>query len=313
MYLDFVDGQDGPPETTIPFQELAFAYDLYQDSSNITISLILTGKNDDSGIVANYVINNICEKRLDCVAFASPPYDTVVNNKGNEVEDVLLFRNQLPSTSYAFLDSGYKYMYDQYNDVNRWVPLNGDCAGLCARTDATNAPWWSPAGYNRGIISNVIKLAWSPTKPQRDLIFVQQVNPVFTEKGFGSLLLGDSTLLDKPSAFNAIGVRRLFIVLEIAISTTAKFLLFEFNDDFTRSQFISIVTPYLKQVQSGRGITDFDIVCDNTNNTAQIINNDEFVGDIYIIPAHSIREIQLNFIAVATGVSFSEVEGQFGA
>ena len=312
QYLNFINGQDGASEATAAFGDIALAYDLFQDSSNLTISLVMTGKNDDAGVIGNYVINNLSLKRLDCVSFISPPYDAVVNNRGNEQAAVTAFRNTLPSTSYGFLDSGYGYQYDKYNDVNRYIPLNGHIAGLCARTDLTNNPWWSPAGYNRGILQNIIKLAWSPVKAQRDAIFTNQINPVITEKGFGTLLLGDSTLLVGTSAFNAIGVRRLFIVLEVAISTQAKFLLFEFNDDFTRAQFVALVTPYLKSIQSGRGITSFDVVCDDTNNTAQVIDNEDFIGDIYVVPARSIRDVQLNFIAAPDGVQFSEIEGNFG-
>jgi len=312
QYLNFINGQDGPSEANVAFGDIALAYDLFQDSSNLTISLVLSGKNDAGGVVGNYILNNLSLKRLDCVSFISPPSTSVVNNRGNEQQACINFRNLFPSTSYGFMDSGYKYQYDKWNDVYRYIPLNGDIAGLCARTDQTNAPWWSPAGYNRGIIQNVVKLAWSPTKPQRDALFSQQINPVITENGFGTLLLGDSTLLVGTSAFNAIGVRRLFIVLEIAISTQAKFLLFEFNDDFTRAQFVALVTPYLQSIVSGRGITSFDVVCNDTNNTAQVINNEDFVGDIYVVPARSIRDVQLNFIAAPDGVSFSEIEGQFG-
>jgi phage tail sheath protein FI len=200
-------------------------------------------------------------------------------------------------------------MYDRYNDVYRWVPLNGDIAGLCARTDDTNDPWFSPAGYNRGIIKNVVKLAYNPSQAERDSLYKSDVNPVINIQGAGTLLYGDKTVLGKPSAFDRINVRRLFIVLEKAISLAAKYTLFEFNDAFTRTQFRNLVEPYLRDVQGRRGIFDFKVVCDETNNTPEIIDRNEFVGDIYIKPARSINFIQLNFIAVRTGVAFNEIIG----
>jgi phage tail sheath protein FI len=209
------------------------------------------------------------------------------------------------------MDSGYKYMYDRYNDIYRWVPLNGDIAGLCVRTDNTNDAWWSPAGFNRGNIKNVVKLAWNPRKAERDVLYPAGVNPVVTFPGQGTVLFGDKTLQAKPSAFDRINVRRLFIVLEKAISTASKYSLFEFNDAFTRAQFKNLVTPYLRTIQGRRGITDFLVVCDETNNTPAIIDSNQFVGDIYIKPARSINFIQLNFVAVGTGVQFSEVVGKF--
>ena len=209
------------------------------------------------------------------------------------------------------MDSGYKYQYDKYNDLYRYIPLNGDIAGLCVRSDETRDPWYSPAGYNRGVIKNVVKLAFNPGKAERDVLYKSGVNPVVTFPGQGTILFGDKTLLAKPSAFDRINVRRLFIVLEKAISTAAKFTLFEFNDEFTRAQFKNLVEPFLRDVQGRRGITDFRVVCDETNNTGEVIDRNEFVGDIYIKPARSINFIQLNFVAVRTGVEFSEIVGQF--
>jgi len=234
-----------------------------------------------------------------------------LNGGQDEADDVVTYRNSLTSTSYAVLDSGYKYQYDKYNDVYRYVPLNGDMAGLCVRTDDIRDPWFSPAGFNRGIIKNTVKLAFNPNKAQRDLLYKNGVNPVVTFPGQGTLLFGDKTLLAKPSAFDRINVRRLFIVLEKAIATAAKFSLFEFNDQFTRSQFVNLVEPFLRDVQGRRGIYDFKVVCDESNNTGEVIDRNEFVGDIYIKPARSINFIQLNFVAVRTGVEFSEVVGQF--
>ena len=208
------------------------------------------------------------------------------------------------------MDSGWKYQYDKYNDVYRYVPLNGDIAGLMVRTDDIRDPWFSPAGYNRGVIKNVIKLPYSPDKADRDHLYKNKVNPVITQSGQGTILFGDKTLIKNPSAFDRINVRRLFIVLEKAIATAAKYTLFEFNDEFTRAQFRNMVEPFLRDVQGRRGIHDFRVVCDETNNTSSVIDRNEFVGDIFIKPARAINFIQLNFVAVRSGVEFSEVTGQ---
>jgi hypothetical protein len=303
-------GRDGKDESNIEQSILLSAYDKFASAEDIDISLILQGK-ARSFTLANYLIDNIAEKRKDCIVLISPQKGDVVNNIGNEAEAVVNFRNNIRSTSYAVMDSGYKYMYDRYNDIYRWIPLNGDTAGLCVRTDQTNDPWWSPAGFNRGQIKNIVKLAYNPRQADRDTLYKAGVNPVVTFPGQGTVLFGDKTLLAKPSAFDRINVRRLFIVLEKAIATASKFTLFEFNDAFTRSQFKNLVVPYLRDVQGRRGITDFLVVCDSTNNTAEVIDRNEFVGDIYIKPARSINFITLNFVAVRTGVNFSEVVGQF--
>jgi phage tail sheath protein FI len=209
------------------------------------------------------------------------------------------------------MDSGWKKQFDKYNNVYRMVPLNGDMAGLCARTDQTRDAWFSPAGLNRGQVKNVTKLSWMPTKADRDNLYKNGINPVVTFKGEGTVLYGDKTLLAKPSAFDRINVRRLFIVLEKSIAKAAKYSLFEFNDEFTRSQFVALVEPFLRDVKGRRGIYDFKVVCDETNNTQQVIDSNQFVGDIYIKPARSINFIQLNFVAVRTGVAFSEIVGKF--
>ena len=222
----------------------------------------------------------------------------------------MLFRS-LTSSSYSVIDSGYKYQYDRYSDVYRWVPLNGDIAGVCARTDQERDPWYSPGGLNRGIIKNVIKLAFNPTKTERDNLYVQGINPVVTFPGEGTVLFGDKTMLNRPSVFDRINVRRLFIVLEKAIARASRSSLFEFNDQFTRAQFVNLVEPFLRDVQGRRGITDFRVVCDESNNTAEVIDSNRFVGDIYIKPARSVNFIQLNFVAVRTGVSFDEIVGRF--
>jgi phage tail sheath protein FI len=238
-----------------------------------------------------------------------------VNNNaydGKERDDIIAFRDGLPSSSYAVMDSGWKYQYDKYNDLYRYVPLNADTAGLMVQTDTTRDPWYSPAGFNRGNVKNAIRLAYNPSKADRDQLYKKGINPAVTFPGQGTVLFGDKTMLAKPSAFDRINVRRLFIVLEKAISTASKFTLFEFNDEFTRSQFRNLVEPFLRDVQGRRGITDFRVVCDGTNNTGEVIDRNEFIGDIYIKPARSINFIQLNFVAVRTGVEFSEVVGQFG-
>lgn len=318
--IQFALGADGADESHVSLGSLATAYDMFQSAEDVDISLVLQGKarggvDPSTGQVgfqlANYIIDNICEIRKDCVVFISPNSVNVVNNEGNEALDCVDWRNAVHGSSYAVMDSGYKYAYDRYNDVYRWVPLNGDIAGLCVRTDTTNDPWWSPAGYNRGQIKNIIRLAWNPRKASRDILYKNGVNPVVSFPGVGPILFGDKTLLAKPSAFDRINVRRLFIVLEKAISTAAKYTLFEFNDSFTRAQFKNMVVPYLRDVQGRRGITDFLVVCDSTNNTGEVIDRNEFIGDIYIKPARSINFIQLNFVAVRTGVAFSEVVGKF--
>lgn len=317
-------GSDGQDENNATLDVLGAAYDLFTSPEDIDISLVLQGKpiggetiNESTGEtvrnfeLANYIIDNICETRKDCIALISPPKNLVHNNLGNEALSVKAWRETIRSTSYASLDSGYKYQYDRYNDIYRWIPLNGDIAGLCVRTDASNDAWWSPAGFNRGQIKNIIKLAWNPNKSERDILYANGINPVVAFPGQGTILFGDKTLLAKPSAFDRINVRRLFIVLEKAISISAKYSLFEFNDAFTRAQFKNLVVPYLRNIQGRRGITDFLVVCDETNNTPQVIDSNQFVGDIYIKPARSINFIQLNFVAVGSGVQFSEVVGKF--
>ena len=311
-YTSFTNGSEGTngTESTIALSRLARGIDLYQNAEEIDISLVLAGKANT--VIANYIIDNIAEDRKDCVVFISPERGDVVEQAlGAELDQVLAFEAALTQSSYAVVDSGYKYQYDKYNDKFRYVPLNGDIAGLCVRTDDTRDPWYSPAGYNRGIIKNVVKLAYNPKKGERDQLYKAGVNPVITQAGQGTLLFGDKTLLAKPSAFDRINVRRLFIVLEKAIATAAKYSLFEFNDEFTRAQFRNLVEPFLRDVQGRRGIFDFRVVCDTSNNTGEVIDRNEFIGDIYVKPARSINFIQLNFVAVRTGVEFEEIVGKF--
>lgn len=288
-------------------------YNLFRDAEKVDVSLILGGGHA-TATVPVHIINNIVEFRKDCVAVFSPRSADVVNNSGYsgaEVDDIVEFRNSLGSTSYAILDSGWKQQYDKYRDVFIYVPCNGDTAGTMVRTDIERDPWYSPAGYNRGQIKNVIKLAYNPGKTDRDQLYKRGINPIVTFPGEGTILFGDKTLLTKPSAFDRINVRRLFIVLEKAIATASKYTLFEFNDAFTRAQFKAMVEPFLRDVQGRRGITDFRVVCDETNNTPEVIDRNEFIGDIYIKPARSINFIQLNFVAVRTGVDFTEIVGKF--
>lgn len=301
-----VGGSDG---TTIGNDERIRGFDKYKSSEDIDISLVLGSAANQT--IAVHLINNIAENRKDCVVFLSPPKATVVDNTDQEADAIVTYRNLLPSTSYAFMDSGWKYMYDKWNDVYRYVPLNGDIAGLAVRTDRERDPWWSFAGLNRGHVKNVIKLAWNPRQAYRDVLYKAGVNPVIIKPGEGCVLWGDKTLLAKPSAFDRINVRRLFIVLEKAIATAAKYTLFEFNDEFTRAQFKNMVEPFLRDVKGRRGLYDFYVVCDDRNNTPERIDRNEFWGDIYLKPARSINYIMLNFIAVRTGVAFEEVIQKF--
>ncbi len=251
----------------------------------------------------------MCEQRKDCVAFISPEQADVVNNSGNEADAVVEFRNTLGSTSYAVMDSGYKYQYDRYNDVFRYVPLNADMAGLCAATEANRDAWFSPAGFTRGIVRNVVRLPFNPRQSERDTLYKNGINPVTTFMGAGTVLFGDKTLLAKPSAFDRINIRRLFIIMEKAIARFARAQLFEFNDAFTRALFVGAVEPFLRDVQGRDGITDFVVVCDESNNTSSVIDRNEFVGDIFVKPNRAINFIQLNFVAVRSGVEFSEIIG----
>ena len=300
-------------------------YALLEDSETVDVSLLLYGgaddesasslsaKSDPATVAQNLV--EICETRKDCVAFVSPNFWTVdpsaTTSEATKAANIIDWRKTAfnKSSSYAVVDTGWKYQYDPYNDLFRYIPLNGDVAGLCVRTDEATDPWFSPAGFNRGQINRVAKLAHNPRQAHRDDLYLAGVNPVVSFPGQGTILFGDKTALAKPSAFDRINVRRLFIVLEKAIATAAKFQLFELNDEFTRAQFVSIVNPFLRDVKGRRGIYDFLVVCDETNNTPEVIDGNRFVADIFIKPARSINFMQLNFIATRTGVAFSEVAG----
>ena len=319
----FVSGVDvssltgGTDDYTLTAGEVKLAYDLFANTETLDINLVLGGASstvaDTEAAMDTHVtmITSLVETRRDCVGFVSPYRGATVGiaDSITATKNVVDGFNTCPSSSYMVFDSGYKYMYDKYNDVYRFVPLNGDTAGLCAFTDQIADSFFSPAGFNRGNVRGAVKLSFNPTKAERDQLYKARINPVVNFPGQGVVLFGDKTALSKPSAFDRINVRRLFLLLEKAISTAAKFQLFEFNDEFTRAQFRNLVEPFLRDIQGRRGITDFSVVADGTNNTGEVIDRNEFVADIFIKPARSINFISLNFVAVRTGVSFSEVGG----
>ena len=307
LVVSSLDG--GALDTVTPVDDdIAEAFNTYMgDPEIIDVALFITGP---LGKTAAYRVTEIAETRKDVIAFVSPyPTNGFNQTPTAYLADIITFGTNGDSTSYGVADTGYKLQYDNYNDEYVYVPLNPDIAGLCVRTDLNNDPWYSPAGLNRGGINRVIKLPFNPNQGQRDDLYKIGMNPVVSFPGIGPVLFGDKTLLSRPSAFDRINVRRLFIILEKSIATAAKFQLFEFNDEFTRAQFVNLVTPYLRNVLGRRGITDFRVVCDETNNTPQVIDSNNFVADIYIKPNKSINFIQLNFIATPSGLSFEEVVG----
>ena len=301
----FVGGADGDAVVTGDRQA---GVDLFADPSTVDISLFIQAGGDTT--TAAYIVQDLASVRKDCVAFVSPAQSDVVGVFSNttQLTNILATRTSMGGdSSYGFMDSAWKLTYDRYNNVNRWVPLNGDIAGLCAQTDQTNDPWFSPAGLNRGLIKNCIALSTVENQAMRDTLYQNGINPIVNFPINGPVLYGDKTLQARPSAFDRINVRRLFIVLEKAIATAAKYQLFELNDAYTQAAFVNMVEPFLRSVQGGRGITGFRVVCDSTNNTPQVVDSNRFVGSIYIKPPRSINYITLNFVAVATGVSFDEV------
>lgn len=323
LSFSFEGGTNGLNENTITSGAIITAYNTLKNPEEIDVSLLMQGvaRTDVSDGYLAGELAKICESRMDAIAFASPPKIKVLtlNNTLNTSarEDVISWADSVLTNvgdarvqSYLVLDSGYKYRYDRYNDRYVYTPLNGDVAGLCARTDELRDPWFSPAGYNRGGIKNIIKLAYNPVKTDRDELYKASVNPVITQPGQGTVLFGDKTAVRTASAFDRINVRRLFIVLEKAITRASRSTLFEFNDEFTRAQFRNLIEPFLRDIQGRRGIYDYKVVCDETNNTPEIIDRNEFVGDIYIKPARAINFIRLNFVAVRTGVEFEEIIGQ---
>jgi len=296
----------GANNETVGSNDITTGWNEFSNPDVVDVSLLISG---DADTTTQQTIIDLAVTRKDCIAFVSPPETVKTSATPVDVVSTWASTTINRATTYAVADSGWKYQFDKYNNIYRWVPLNADIAGLCVRTDQTTDPWFTPAGTNRGAIKNVVKLAWNPTQAQRDTIYSVGVNPVISLPGQGTILFGDKTLTTQPSAFGRINVRRLFIVLEKAISTAAKFSLFELNDEFTRSQFIAIVEPYLRDVKGRRGIYDYRVVCDTTNNTPSVIDANRFVGDIYIKPARSINFIQLNFVAVRSGVNFTEIVG----
>lgn len=311
------NGTNSASESTISLAALASAYDQFKSKEDVDVSIIISGKANGGTRgegLANYIIDNIAEVRKDCVVTISPALGDIVDNTFFEVDNLIAFRRLLRYSGRGFFTTSYKYQFDRYNNKYRWVAGCGDDAGLMARTDFERDPWWSPAGQNRGVYKNIIKLAFNPNQTQRDALYKEDINPVVNQVGSGVILYGDKTLLGKPSAFDRINVRRLFDTLEKAIEKYARTLLFEFNDIYTRARFRNMVDPYLRDVLGRRGITRYQIVCDERNNTPVVIDRNEFVGSIYIVPAKSINFITLNFVAVANTVSFDyaigEVDGQ---
>lgn len=306
-YETLAGGTDGTSEATTSLAALAGGYDLFQSANEIDVSFVLQGKGDDNGNIANYIVSNIAEYRKDCVAFLSPSKEAVVDElkTNTKLANVLAYRNKIQNSSYWFMDSGYKYRYDKYNDTYRYVPLNGDMAGLASRVE----PFESPAGFRKGVIKNVVKLAFNPNKAQRDQLYGADINPVMSQIGQGIVLFGDKTGLGLTSAFDRLNVRRLFISVEKAIANAAQSFLFELNDEFTQTQFKNIVEPFLREIQGRRGIIDFRVVSDSTVNTPAIIDQNKFRANIFIKPARSINVIELTFVATRSGIEFEEIVG----
>lgn len=298
----------GVDDNTPTTGEMAAGFDLLEDAETVDVNLLFAAADADGAEVIAEDLISIVNARKDCMAFISPPLEDTVNN-ATPAASVKAFADGLTSTSYASCDSTALYVYDKYNDKYRYIAASGHMAGLCANTDSVADAWFSPAGVNRGQLLGVTKLAFNPKKADRDSLYKARVNPIVSLPGQGTLLFGDKTLLSRPSAFDRINVRRLFIVLEKAISTAAKAQLFEFNDEFTRAQFRNLVEPFLRDVKGRRGLTDFSVICDNTNNTSSVIDGNKFVADIFIKPARSINFITLSFVATRSGVEFSEISG----
>jgi hypothetical protein len=302
-----IGGADGDAATD---GEITVAYDLFRDVENVDVNLIISGK--VSVYVSRYILLNIADTRVDCVAFLSPcksDGSPIIGDTSVSQEAIIAWYDSVNvSSSYGFVDTGYKYQYDKYNDVYRWVPLNADIAGLCARTDYTAETWYSPAGINRGQIKNVTRLAFNPDKPARDELFKRNINPVVSFPGEGTVLFGDKTMLRRPSAFDAINVRRLFIFIERTVARSAKFFLFEQNTELTRQLFAGLITPLLRDIKGRQGIIDFYVDVGGSVNTPETIDAGELRANIFIKPVRSIRFINLNFIATRTSANFVEIE-----
>lgn len=309
-YETLAGGTDGATESNASLAQLAAAYDTFKNSNEIDVSFVLQGKGDDNANLANYIISNVVDVRKDCIAFISPSREAVVDElKTNaKLTKAIAYRNKIQNSSYVFFDSGYKYRYDKYNDVYRYVPLNGDMAGLASRVESFE----SPAGFRKGVIKNVVKLAFNPSKAQRDVLYAADINPVVSQVGQGVVLFGDKTGLGVESAFDRLNVRRLFISVEKAIANAAQNFMFELNDEYTQTQFKNIVEPFLRDIQGRRGITDFRVISDATVNTPEVIDQNRFRANIFIKPARSINVIELTFVATRSGVEFDEIVGSVG-
>ena len=319
------DGTDDITNTgalTATLGDLSNGYGLFENTEEYDIDFLLMGSGSHPTVTAQSLANkliSVAEIRKDAIAFISPNKSTFITNAGtttaslnsatDTTDKVIEYYASITSSTYAVFDSGYKYMFDRFGNTFRYIPLNGDIAGTCARNDINNFPWFSPAGTARGAILNAVKLAYNPSQAQRDKLYTNRINPVIFSPGAGIILFGDKTGFGKASAFDRINVRRLFLFIENAISNAAKDQLFEFNDEITRTNFVNVVEPFLRDVQAKRGINDFRVVCDETNNTAAVIDNNEFVADIFVKPARSINFIGLTFVATRTGISFEEVIG----
>lgn len=313
---NFIEVLNGGIDQAPTANTLNSGWDLIKSSEDYNYDIVLTGgysnliRGEFGNTVIDSVYTNVVAPRKDCVMFISPMSGDVVdviNSDQTESNNILEFVGTLSKTirsSYVVMDNNWKYQYDPWNKIYRWVPLNGDVAGLCARVDKAQDPWWSPAGYTRGKIMNVTKLAWNAKQNDRDILYKSGINPVIYQTGEGTILFGDKTFVSKQTAFDRINVRRLFLTLEKTIKRAARLQLFEFNDEFTRNRFVSIIEPFLREVQGRRGIDDFRVICDDSNNTPSVIDSNGFIADIYIKPARSINFIQLNFIATKTGVDF---------
>ncbi|MBT4995834.1 MAG: hypothetical protein HOM88_05120 [Hellea sp.] len=309
VYETMAGGSNATDEANTTLAAIGGAYDQFTNTNEIDISSILVGKSDDAGTHASYIMSNIVDVRKDCVMYVSPSKLAAVDeNKPNaKMTKIIEHKNKIsPLNSYMFMDSGYKYRYDKYNDQYRWVPLNGDMAGLASRVEV----WESPAGFRKGLIKNVVKLAFNPSKAQRDQLYSHGINPVMSQIGQGVLLFGDKTSQTFASAFDRLNVRRLFIAVEKAIATAAEGFLFELNDEFTQTQFKNIVDPFLRDIQGRRGIIDYRVISDSTVNTPEIVDQNKFRASIFIKPARSINVIELTFIATRTGIEFDEIVGQ---
>jgi len=297
---------NGADITTVGTDDLQAAFDVLKDKATIDISLLFGAPDaDGSKLMAEYLID-IAADRKDCLAFVSPPVEDSISGGASTVAT---YAASIKSSSYGVLDSSAVYVYDKYSDVYRYIGAAGHIAGLCAQTDNTADAWFSPAGQNRGVLKGIVKLAYNPQQAERDTLYKARVNPLVSFPGQGTILFGDKTLLNRPSAFDRINVRRLFLALEKSISAAAEAQLFEFNDEFTRAQFKNLVEPFLRDVKGRRGLTDFRVVCDETNNTGQVIDSNKFVADIFVKPARAINFIQLNFVATRSGAEFTEIAG----